>query len=314
MLTEVQLVGPYERLVLLKALLMSGHPPAEALSALAHQAGELRLAAGARITATDSAWERAYVVVEGRVGLYQDGQLLYSAGPTEPFALLEMFARVQGGIEVRAEVETLALELRASTLLSVLEDHFIMTLDTVRILGRMLLTTPVWLSGSMAIRRFVVPEVVPAEGIDLVDRIRMLRASDVFARTRLDSIAEVADQFEEFRVGAGAVLWQEDEFSDWLMVLLDGRIASASKQGLRFEWSPGTVPGLIDALVAAPRWHDAIAATPVTGLRLSAERFLDAMEDDFEMATDVLASVAARVRQQRLALASTLRLGPDKRD
>src|ERR1700686_1638617 len=99
---EAQLVGPYERLVLLKALSMSGSPPAEALAALAQQAGERRLAAGASIADANRRWEHAYVVVEGRVGVYQDGQLLYSAGPKESFGVIEVLARVEGGLEVRA--------------------------------------------------------------------------------------------------------------------------------------------------------------------------------------------------------------------
>jgi CRP-like cAMP-binding protein len=252
------------------------------------------------------------VIAEGRVGVYQDRQLLYSAGPKEVFGLLEVLARVKGNVEVRAEIETLALQLHVTTLLSVLDDHFVMTLDAIRALGRMLLATPGWLASTADRGRVGLPENVAADGhppllgdraggaeLDLVDRIRLLQASDMFSNTRLDSLAEVAAHFEEFRAEPGTVLWQEDDPASWMVVLLDGRVESSSRAGLRFPWNAGTVPGSVEALAAAPRWYDAIAATPVTGLRLSAERFFDAMEDDFEMATDVLASLAARVRRQK---------------
>ena len=62
------------------------------------------------------------------------------------------------------------------------------------------------------------------------------------------------------------------------------------------------VVGAFEALAAAPRWHDAIAATEVTGFRLSTERLYDALEDDFVMAADLLSALASRVRAQRLAL------------
>jgi CRP-like cAMP-binding protein len=187
-----------------------------------------------------------------------------------------------------------------------------MTLDAVRALSRMLLAAPSLLASSVYLQRLALPEVVSPEQLDLVERIRMLHASDVFTRTRLDSLAEVAAQFEEFRVDQGGVLWREGDAASWFMVLLDGRVESASSDGLHFTWSRGTIPGLIDALAATPRWHDAIAATPVTGLRLSVERFLDAMEDDFVMANHVLAALAGRVREQRQALGPTSAIEHEK--
>jgi hypothetical protein len=60
------LVGPYERLILLEALSLSGHPPTEALAALAQQATEHHLAAGRTLIGED-AWGAAHVVVEGRI-------------------------------------------------------------------------------------------------------------------------------------------------------------------------------------------------------------------------------------------------------
>jgi CRP-like cAMP-binding protein len=142
----------------------------------------------------------------------------------------------------------------------------------------------------------------------------MLQASEVFTRTRLDSLAEVAAQFEECRVDPDGVLWREGDAASWFMVLLDGRIENASIEGLRFTSSRGTIPGLIEALAAMPRWHDAIAATAVTGLRLGVERFLDAMEDDFVMANHVLAALASRVREQRQALGPAAPVEHDKQD
>jgi CRP-like cAMP-binding protein len=52
-------------------------------------------------------------------------------------------------------------------------------------------------------------------------------------------------------------------------------------------------------MAGQPRWCDAVAATPLTGLRLSAERLFDALEDDFSMAEDLLAALALQLRQLR---------------
>jgi CRP-like cAMP-binding protein len=296
------LVGPYERLMLLKAMSLAGHPPVAALVALAQQAVERHFHAGAQATDINRSWDRAFIVVEGRVSLYQDGQLLYAAGPTEVFGLVEVLARVGAGVvDARADLDTMALEIPATTLLSILADHPVMTLDTIQALGRILVTTPSWLLSTTE-RSALAPEVVGPRGFDLVNRIRQLQANDVFAHARVDSLAEIASQYTEFHALEGTMLWREGDPADWLLVLLDGRIDSRTGSGLHVSWTAGMVVGAFDALAAAPRWHDAMAATAVTGFRLSTERLYDALEDDFVMAADLLSALASRVRAQRLAL------------
>src|SRR5262245_32151544 len=123
-----QLVGPYERLMLLKALSLSAHPPAAALAALAQQAEERHLVTGAPLRSTDMPWDSVHIVVEGRVSVSESDRELYSAGPMEAVGMLETLARVENGVEARAEIETVTLEIQAATLFSVLEDHYVMTL------------------------------------------------------------------------------------------------------------------------------------------------------------------------------------------
>jgi CRP-like cAMP-binding protein len=142
-----QLVGPYERLILLKTVSLSGCPPATALGALARQAEERHFDAGVRISG--SPWDSAHLVVEGRVSVYQAGQPVYSAGPKEAFGVLEALAPLETDFEARADADTLTLEIRATTLLSVLEDHHAMTQGTIQALGRTLLATPSWLVTTM---------------------------------------------------------------------------------------------------------------------------------------------------------------------
>lgn len=299
--TTFHLLGPYERLVLLKAMSLGSHPPAAALAALARHATERHLTAGTRLTDGSTLWDSVHVVAEGQVSVRQAGQHLYTAGPREVFGLLETLARVEADVEARADMESLTLEIRATTLLSIMEDHHVIAQDTIQTLARLLLTTPYWLSRNLE-RRIQVPAMVSQHGFDLVDRIRLLQKGSVFAHARIDSLAELASQYEEFHAEAGTVLWREGDPGGWFMVLLDGTVDSTSKAGLSFSWAPGMVPGVLEALGAAPRWHDARAATPLMGLRLSAERLFDALEDDFAMAADLLTALAMKVRHQRLSV------------
>ena len=311
MSTTAHLLGPYERLILLKAISLAGQPPAAALGALATHATERHFAAGTRLVDSDRPWESVHVVVEGRVAVREDGQPAHSITSGRALGMLETLARVQAGVEALAEVDTVTLEIRASTLLSILEDHHAMARETLQAVARQLLEDPSCscLPGTWE-RRQHLP-AMPARELDLVDRIRLLQTSGVFSHARIDSLAELAAQHEEFRAQPGTVLWQEGDPGGWFFVVLDGRIDSESEaqNGLHFSWTRGMAPGLFEALGGVPRWHSATAATPVRGLRLIAERLFDALEDDFAMAADLLSAMAARVRYQR-RVPGTPRLGP----
>ena len=138
--------------------------------------------------------------------------------------------------------------------------------------------------------------MAPRNLLDVVDRLRLLRASDLFTHARIYSLGEIASRFKEFRAEADTVLWREDDPAPWFMLLLDGGVESRSKTGLHFSWRTGTVPGVFEALAAAPRWHDARAVGAVTGLRLNVDDCFDALEDDSSMAEDLLARRRARPR------------------
>jgi CRP-like cAMP-binding protein len=293
---QTPLVGPYERLMLLEALSLSGHPPTDALAALAQQAAERRLAAGSTLI-DDQPGSIVHIVVEGRVTVSQSERRLYSAGPHETFGLLELLGRVSCGVEVYAELETTTLDIGARTLFSILEDHPVMTLAIVQGLARALMTSPAAATDVIA-RSVRMPKLSSSAGFDLVDRIRLLQMSDLFSHARVDSLAEIAQQFEEFRIEPATRLWREGDSASWLLVLLDGRVDAVGGDA-HCSWTPGMAPGGLEAVAGMPRWCDAVAATALTGLRLSAERLFDALEDDFSMAEDLLAALASQLRQLR---------------
>jgi CRP-like cAMP-binding protein len=289
------LIGPYERLILLKALSSFGDVPAPALAALAGQATERHLAAGATLVDIYHRWDAVHILVEGAVTVSESGRPPSTVGPREAIGLLEVLASVKGGVQARATVETVTLEIGATTLFSILEDHRQMTFGMVQELARSLVASAVegtiW-SGQP------VQEIDPGR-IDLVDRIRLLKRTDLFARTRVFSLGEIASHFDERRLDVGTVLWREGDPASWLMVLLDGEVEASSRGGLGQSYGPGTAPGALDAIAGTPRSYAAKAVTPVTALRLSADRLFDALEDDFSMAEDLLAALATGLRRRR---------------
>jgi CRP-like cAMP-binding protein len=69
-------------------------------------------------------------------------------------------------------------------------------------------------------------------------------------------------------------------------------------------------------LAGAPRWFDAVAATPIIALRGYREALLDVLEDHHDMAMDYLAAIAgihienmqARLELEAAALSDGARL------
>jgi CRP-like cAMP-binding protein len=294
--TRTHSLGPYERLILLKAISLDSQPPAAALGALVNYAAERHFRAGSRLADPDRPWEGVHVVVEGKVVVFERERELYAAEPRGSFGMLETLARIQGGVEARAELDTVTLEIRASALLSILEDHHDMARDTIQTLARMLLTDPACscLPGTWD-RQLLLPEF-SAHPLDLVERIQLTQGTGVFAHARVDSLAEIASQYEEFHAPAGTTFWREGDPGGWFFAVLEGSVDSVAASGLRFSWTTGMTPGLFEALGGAPRWHHAVAATPVRGLRLNAERLFDGLEDDFAMTADLLSAMAVRLR------------------
>jgi hypothetical protein len=200
-------------------------------------------------------------------------------------------------LEVLADLETTTLDIRATTLFSILEDHPVMTLTVVRQLARALMTSPTAATDVIA-RSVRMPEISSPTGFGLVDRIRLLQATDLFSHARVNSLAEIAQRFEECHVERATRLWRVGDPASWLLVLLDGRVDAVGRN-VHFSWTPGMAPGGPEAVAGMPRWCDAVAATALTGLRLRADRLFDALEDDFAMAEDLMASLASQLRQLR---------------
>jgi CRP-like cAMP-binding protein len=303
--TTTHSLGPYERLILLKAISLAGQPPAEALGALAGYAVERHFGAGSRLVDPDRPWNGVHVVVEGRVAVHERGRQLYAAAPREVLGVLETLARIPGGVEARAELDTVTLEIRGSALLSILEDHHAMARDTIQTLARLLLADPACSCLPATWDTRLAPLEIPAHPLDLVDRIQLLQTNGILAHARVDSLAEIASQYEEFHAPPGMTFWREGDPGGWFFVVLEGRVDSGTANRLSFSWTSGTTPGMFEALGGVPRWHGAIAATPVRGLRLNAERLFDALEDDFALTADLLSAMAARLRVQHQMVGSS---------
>jgi len=112
-----------------------------------------------------------------------------------------------------------------------------MARETIHTLARLLLADPAcsclpetWDT------RFLLPGI-PAHRLDLVDRIQLIQANGAFAHARVDSLAEIATQYEEFHALPGMTFWREGDPGGWFFVVLEGTVDSGTANGLRFAWT-----------------------------------------------------------------------------
>ena len=107
------------------------------------------------------------------------------------------------------------------------------------------------------------------------------------------------------RYRAGEVLWREREPSDGMLVVVSGVVActhTGNRADTRYE-ATGLL-GAIDVLSADKRWATARAETDVRGLRADREVILDVLEDNFELAVNLLGFIAHRTLSLREARTS----------
>lgn len=290
----VRVLPPLERLLYLKrAPLLAGLAASELL-ALAEAASERYVAKGSVLFREQDAASSLHLVVEGTLAHSRYGERLATLGPGAGVGELPVLARSAMGSRAEAETDALTLEIDADALAEVLEDRFQIVQYLLRELSRRALEL---------VRRkrldpaSVFPEpstgVIDGGGGDLVDRLLLLRRMPVFERTSVTALAELARAMANVRYEAGTWLWHEGEPSERLALVTSGRVEASGTGGVSFTAGPGFPLGGLEAVAQAPRWFDARALTPVVALQAPTDVLVDLFEDNFEMAMDYLALLAA---------------------
>jgi CRP-like cAMP-binding protein len=125
--------------------------------------------------------------------------------------------------------------------------------------------------------------------LGLAERIMLLRSTMNFAQARIEALSDVAQECREITLDAGAELWKVGSPATFMLVLENGTLDCTTEDGAqRFEMGPQSLAGGLDALAGEPRWYDAVAATPLRALRIEIQSLLDVIEDNMEMAVDML--------------------------
>jgi len=196
-----------------------------------------------------------------------------------------------GPFRAVAAVESVTLALPLEDLIDLCEEHFGLLVAVMRAAARAALA-----SGRREGTHGAAPRA--RGGLELGDRILALAANPLFAEVAVHTLGRIAADAKPRALAAGDALWSEGDAAGCLVTILDGSLACRDARG-GFEVGPGALLGLLEALAGVPRSSAASAATAVSALVLESSALLDAMEDDSDLAVDVLAALVRSLSPAR---------------
>ncbi|HMJ10674.1 MAG TPA: cyclic nucleotide-binding domain-containing protein [Polyangiaceae bacterium] len=271
------------------------------LAALAEHAKPRQFSAGAILQRAGVPARTLHFILQGDVELVQKESVMARLGPQDVVGGLSALIGDEQTNFARAVVETTTLQLHREDLLDVFEDNFSVLLGVLRTLAGAQLSARRKLgphAGFSAAQSGAPPSSSGAiTELGLVEKLFHLRGALDFAETRVEALADLAQDAKVVRRAAGEVLWNVGDLSEHNALLLEGVIAGSNEDPAQyFEFGPGALVGGIDSLAAEPRWYRAIAKEPITALYIRTQHLLDVIEDDVEFAMDMLRVFARTLR------------------
>lgn len=285
--------GQVERILYLKQLPVIGTLPSSDLALVADRMREKFFKKGEWLLREGEPARAFYTVLDGKLHVSREGDTI---GHTRAGGVVGGFAivgRDPRGLTVRAEADTLVLEVEADAVFDILEDNFGIMHHVLRDIARQLINLIARQPNPWAhVPIPPDPGMARPRELDLVERIFYVRASSPFKRASINALAELSRGFTEVRAEPGTTLWKAGDPSSFFSLLLSGEVTCTTPGGVAQHLGPGTPLGSIEATAEQPRWYTAVTRTEVTALNGPIDSLIDVFEDNFGMAMDYTALMA----------------------
>jgi CRP-like cAMP-binding protein len=283
-----------ERILYLKQLPVIGTLPPADLTLVADRMRERFFRKGEEVMREGEPTRAFYAVTDGNLHVTRGGKTIghtRAGGVVGGFAIL---GRDPRGLAVRAEADTLALEVEAEAVLDILEDNFGIMHHVLREIARQLIDVIARQPNPWAhIPLSADPGMARARELDLVERIFFMRTSSPFKNASINALAELSRGMTEVRAEPGTTLWSAGDPANWVSLLVSGEVTCTTPGGQPQQLGPGTPLGSLEATAERPRWYTAVARTQVTALNGPIAGLVDVFEDNFGMAMDYTALMAS---------------------
>jgi CRP-like cAMP-binding protein len=131
----------------------------------------------------------------------------------------------------------------------------------------------------------------------MIDRVDVLKSTELFQSMASEHVTEIADLMEEIVKGAGAVVFEGGEPGDALYMVVAGHLQVTSRGVALFRRGPGACLGEMALLDDTARSASLVAETQVRLLRLDRRDFLDVIEQKPHIAFGLFKVLNTRLRQ-----------------
>jgi CRP-like cAMP-binding protein len=246
-----------------------------------------------------------HFVLRGAVEMVRSGKPNEQVGAHGVVGGLAVLAQDADGEQAIAAADTVTLQLGSEDLEDVFEDNFSILAAVLQVVAREQIRARQLVRDNAGLDPALASASLPLVmgELGLVERTMCLRQTMDFANTRIQALADLAQEAKPVTIEPGHQIWSEGERADYSLVVVAGGI-EASGPGLRFVASPGSMIGAAESLAREPRWYDARAKAEVRALRIEAERIFDVIEDHMDLATDLLRVFARSTRglKERVSL------------
>jgi CRP-like cAMP-binding protein len=256
---------------------------------------EQEAAAGESIFRAGDAPDAFYFLLQGRVELARDGGSVAETldGP-RAFGMLEALAQRPRTSSASASGPVKLMRIRASAWFGLLEDSFPLAFMSVLALVRSVsaLEEQRWAAGHWAPSP-PLPIAEPGRRLDLVERLRLLRATAPLRGSGVQPLSDLASLTDEVELASGERLFERDGRRDRVFVLIDGSV-EARKRTPQVTWRGGAgqmVCG-VGALAGIGQEWEASALAPTRALTFRVDDWVDLMEENFELVRSTLATLA----------------------
>jgi CRP-like cAMP-binding protein len=286
-----------ERAIYLRSIPVAAELPPRVLHLVALSLEEREVAAGTVLLRAGEPPAGLHLLTRGKLALKQGSAEVGRLEPPQSIGFLDILARTDSSFDAVATEPTSTLELRADRLTELMEDHFSLLVATLRYAAERVLAEMQELpEQALAIPPETMPIAIPDRGLDLVERVLILRNMAVFRRTNVNALSVMSENMPEVRVPAGTTLFDIGESPSFSAFLVQGTVRCSTADGRSFAYGPGTAVGGVESLAGRTRWYRAVTETEVVYLRGSADYLVDMMEDNFDLGRDFVAMLATGLK------------------
>ncbi len=143
-------------------------------------------------------------------------------------------------------------------------------------------------------------------------KLDLLKKASIFSSLSNESIAKLAEVFEQQKYPAGSYIFKEGHAGDCFMLVETGNVeiikhgSSADADIHLADRGPGEILGEMALIEDSPRFADALAKDDVSVLAISKKQFKRLLAESPVVATEIMSSLSAKLRQADLQMISDL--------